>query len=99
MTDSAESEHTVNSVDATAHQPLVERVTARKHELEMLRDRLPETDTSTREQIGFALASVGELLTGDLEKIPAVVAVDLNRWLERNKHLAIQNAPDGTPSS
>jgi hypothetical protein len=99
MTDTAASEHPVNSVDATAHQPLVERVTARKLELETIRDSLPETDTSTREAIGFALAAVSELLTGDLEKIPSVVAIDLNRWLERNKHLAIQNAPDATAAS
>lgn len=78
----------INSVDATAHQPLVARVQARKLELEMVLESLPATDLTTRSDIGIALATVNDLLTGDLEHVPSVVAVDLNRWLERTKHVA-----------
>lgn len=77
----------VNSVDATTGQPIVARVMARKAELEALLDELPEGDLSTQGDIYLALATINELLTGDLANVPAVVGVDMNRWLERNKHL------------
>lgn len=80
------SPHHVNSVDATSGQPIVARVMARKHELEALLASLPEDDTS-RGDIALALSTIDDLLTGDLHHVPAVVAVDMNRWLERNKHL------------
>lgn len=83
--------HPVNSVDASAHQPLVERVTARTRELETLLAALPEDAGTVREEIATALATVKPMLTGDLSKVPAVVMVDLNRWLERNKHVGEQN--------
>jgi hypothetical protein len=78
----------INSVDATAGQPIVARVKARKAELEALRDGLPEDDRATRGDISLALATINDLLTGDLEHVPSVVVADMNRWLEQNKHLA-----------
>jgi hypothetical protein len=83
--------HPVNSVDATAHQPIVERVAARVRELESLLEALPADAASKREEISTALATVKPMLTGDLAKVPPVVGVDLNRWLERNKHVGEQN--------
>jgi len=80
--------HTVNSVDATVGQPLVERVQARKAELEAALAAIPETDIRARDPIELALSTVAGLLTGDLKHVPAVVASDLNLWLERHKHLA-----------
>lgn len=61
---------------------------ARKAELEALLDGLAEDDLGTQGDIYRALATINDLLTGDLANVPAVVAVDMNRWLERNKHLA-----------
>ncbi|MDQ3334465.1 MAG: hypothetical protein M4D80_04845 [Myxococcota bacterium] len=81
------AERQINSVDATAHQPIVARVMARKSELEALLAAIPESDLKERGDIDLALSTITELMTGDLEHVPAVVAVDMNRWLERNKHL------------
>ncbi|CAN5838556.1 hypothetical protein BH11MYX3_BH11MYX3_27780 [soil metagenome] len=78
----------VNSVDATTGQPLVARVTARKAELEALLAALPLEEINVRGDIGLALSTINDLLTGDLEHVPSVVAVDMNRWLERSKHVA-----------
>ncbi|HLL25075.1 MAG TPA: hypothetical protein VK427_23230 [Kofleriaceae bacterium] len=77
----------INSVDATMGQPIVARVMARQAELEGILADLPESDVTLRNEITFALDTVAQLLTGDLEQVPAVVVVDMNRWLERNKHL------------
>ena len=85
---SAEPVHTVNSVDATMGQPLVDRVIARKTELEAALALVPETDVRGREPIELALSTIAGLMTGDLKNVPAVVAADMNRWLERHKHLA-----------
>lgn len=85
--------HHLNSVDATMGQPMVERVMDRKRELERLLGGLGEQDTSTRDEIGAALAAIEPLLTGDLENVPAVVVVDMNRWLEAHKHLGERAAP------
>ncbi len=78
----------INSTDATTGQPLVARVTARKLELETLLETLPIDDINARGDIGLALSTISDLLTGDLEHVPPVVAVDMNRWLERTKHVA-----------
>jgi hypothetical protein len=78
----------VNSVDATMGQPLVDRVMIRKTELEEALALVPETDIRGREPIELALSTIAGLLTGDLKNVPAVVASDMNLWLERNKHLA-----------
>jgi hypothetical protein len=80
--------HHVNSVDATMGQPIVARVMARKRELEAARARLPAGDVRARMDLDLALSTVTELLTGDLKHVPAMVAADMNRWLENNKHLA-----------
>jgi hypothetical protein len=78
----------VNSVDATMGQPLVDRVLTRKTELETALALVPETDVRGREPIELALSTIAGLLTGDLKNVPAVVASDMNLWLERHKHLA-----------
>jgi hypothetical protein len=45
-------------------------------------------DALERQAIETALATVYALMTGDIAHPSDVVARDLNRWLERNKHLA-----------
>ncbi|MBA3392797.1 MAG: hypothetical protein H0T89_09140 [Deltaproteobacteria bacterium] len=87
-TTSDEAPRHVNSSDATVGKPIAARVMARKQELEGLLAGLAENDVRARSDIELALSTVEELLTGDLTNIPAVVASDLNRWLEHNKHLA-----------
>jgi hypothetical protein len=50
--------------------------------------------------VELALSTIEGLLTGDLKNVPAVVASDMNLWLERHKHLA-ERAIDpqtGTPA-
>lgn len=76
-----------NTVDATRGQPLAARVLARKNELEDALAELGPHDMQERHSIETALATVYLLMTGDLAHPSDVVAVDLNRWLERNKHL------------
>lgn len=87
--------HVVNSVDATVGQPLVARVLARKVELETALALIPDTEIRARDPIELALSTIETLLTGDLKNVPAVVASDMNLWLERHKHLA-QRAIDPT---
>ena len=77
-----------NTVDATHGQPLAARVLARKDELEDALADLGPYDALLRQAIETALATVYTLMTGDLAHPSDVVACDLNRWLERNKHLA-----------
>ena len=76
-----------NSVDATRGQPLAMRVLARKDELEDALAELGPHETIERQAIETALATVYLLMTGDLAHPSDVVARNLNRWLERNKHL------------
>lgn len=76
-----------NSVDATRGQPLAMRVLARKDELEDALAELGPHDVVERQAIETALATVYQLMTGDLAHPSAIVARDLTRWLERNKHL------------
>ena len=76
-----------NSTDATRGQPLWARVLARKDELEDALAELGPHDVVERTAIETALATVYLLMTGDLAHPSDVVARDLNRWLERNKHL------------
>jgi len=80
--------HYVNSVDATVGQPLVARVMTRKDELEAALQALPADSVRERSDLELALATIGEMLTGDLSRVPAIVSADMNRWLERTKHLA-----------
>jgi hypothetical protein len=77
-----------NSTDATRGQPLAARVLARKDELEDALANLGPHDVLMRQAVETALATVYSLMTGDLAHPGDVVACDLNRWLERNKHLA-----------
>lgn len=77
-----------NTTDATRGQPLAARVLARKDELEDALADLRRHDSLLRQAIETALATVYSLMTGDLAHPSDVVARDLNRWLERNKHLA-----------
>jgi hypothetical protein len=76
-----------NTTDATRGQPLWMRVLARKDELEDALAELGPHDALERQAIETALATVYLLMTGDLAHPSDVVARDLNRWLERNKHL------------
>jgi len=78
----------LNSTDATRGQPLAARVLARKNELEDALADLSPHDTLLRQAIETALATVYMLMTGDLAHPSDVIARDLSRWLERNKHLA-----------
>lgn len=77
-----------NTTDATRGQPLWARVLARKDELEDALAELGPHDAVDRQAIETALATVYLLMTGDLAHPSDVIARDLNRWLERNKHLA-----------
>jgi hypothetical protein len=85
IVDSGPIPHYVNSVDATIGKPLVERVLERKAELEALLDGLD--DKPLRADIELALSTVEPFLAGDLKHVPPVVMIDLNRWLERTKHI------------
>jgi hypothetical protein len=79
-----------NTTDATRGQPLAARVLARKDELEEALADLGPHDPIERQAIETALATVYSLMTGDLAHPSAVVAHDLNCWLERHKHLGQQ---------
>lgn len=76
-----------NSTDATIGQPLRIRVEKRMAELAAALDGAP-VSTTLRSDLEIALSEVEPLMTGDRDHIAAVIAVDLNRWLEANKHLA-----------
>lgn len=75
-----------NTTDATVGQTLRIRVETRKAELEAALTS-STLDTRTRRDLELALGEVQGLLTGDLDRIPKVVAIELNNWLEANKHL------------
>ena len=78
---------TIADDDATSGQSILARVMARKTELEALLDGLPEHDLGTQGEIYLELATIHDLLSGDLDNLPSEVIVDMNRWLERNKDL------------
>ncbi len=75
-----------NTTDATRGMNLKARVHVRKQELELALAKLEPDDRATND-IELALNEVNGLLTGDLDHIPAVVAAELNTWLEANKHV------------
>jgi|KBSMisStandDraft_5_1062788.scaffolds.fasta_scaffold801576_2 hypothetical protein len=75
-----------NTTDATRGSSLRVRVEARKQELEQALAKLDPADRS-RVDIEQALNEITGLLTGDLDQIPRVVAVELSAWLESNKHI------------
>ena len=72
----------------TQFLPLAARVLQRKDELEDALADLGPHDVVERTAIETALATVYLLMTGDIAHPSDVVAYGLNRWLERNKHLA-----------
>lgn len=77
-----------NTTDATRGQPLAARVYQRKDELEDALADLGPHDHLQRQAIETALATIYSLMTGDMVHLSDVIARDLSRWLERNKHLA-----------
>lgn len=81
-------EHHPNSTDATRGEPLVQRALKRKAELVALLAALPEDAARARGDIETAIATVDDLLTGDLAHVSNMTSAQLSRWLETNKHLA-----------
>lgn len=79
-----------NSTDASRGQPLAQRVLARKDELEAALANCSEHDLPLKTALDTALATVHQMMTGDLAHPSEVVARSMNDWLERNKHLAIE---------
>jgi hypothetical protein len=77
----------INTTDATRGMGLRSRVETRKHELESAIAKLKVGDHG-RDDVERALNSIDGLLTGNLDDIPGVVAAELSRWLEANKHIA-----------
>jgi len=82
----AKRPHESNTTDATVGQSLHARVLVRKAELEAAIGN-PKTDEPMRTSLVNALSQVEGLLTGNLDKIPRLVAGELNTWLEASKHL------------
>ena len=77
-----------NTTDATRGQPLAARVYQRKDELEDALADLDAREVMLRQAIQTALTTIYSLITGDIAHPPDLIARALNRWLERNKHLA-----------
>jgi hypothetical protein len=75
-----------NTTDATRGSSLRVRVQARRQELEQALSKVGRDDRA-RVDIEQALSEVTGLLTGDLDRIPRVVAAELSTWLEANKHI------------
>lgn len=76
----------INPVDATRGQSLKLRVAAHKKTLERSLAKLGPDDRARR-PIENALSEIDGLLTGDLDRIPRVVAAELSTWLEATKHI------------
>lgn len=93
-TASAESEVTLAG---QAHPSLRELCEARQKELRAAFDRLADEEGShTRRDIAAALGALDELLTGDLDHIPPVVASQLSKWLESSKYLGVKETREET---
>ena len=75
-----------NTTDTARGSSLRVRVEGRKQELELALAKLGADDRA-RADIEQALNEVTGLLTGNLDQIPRVVAVELSTWLESNKHV------------
>ena len=75
-----------NTTDATTGQGLRARVEARRAELRTA-IASGSTNARTRGELENALGQIEGLLTGDLDRIPRVVAEELSTWLEASKHL------------
>ena len=78
-----------NTTESLRGHPLAERVLARQAELEAALVNLGTTESVEGAAIETALASLAQLLTGDVDHPDTVVAHDLNNWLERNKYLGL----------
>ena len=78
----------LNTTDATRGLPLPMRVMQRRSELEDALADCGPRDVLLRTAIETALATAYSLLTGDFTHPSDVVAREMNKWLERNKHLA-----------
>jgi hypothetical protein len=77
-----------NTTDATRGKPLVDRVELRCNEMRADLDKLAADALREREDLELALSAAEGMLTGDRDNLSDVIADDMNRWLERNKHLA-----------
>ena len=75
-----------NTTDETVGESLRLRVEQRGAELEAA-IAMPATNPRVRRELEIALGEVRGLLTGNLDRIPKVVAAELNIWLEASKHL------------
>ncbi|HSD88874.1 MAG TPA: hypothetical protein VLB44_15205 [Kofleriaceae bacterium] len=78
----------INPTDATRGESLKVRAIAHKKALEEQLATLGPDDQRARREIEMALSQIEGLLTGDLDNIPKVVAVELSRWLEASKYIS-----------
>lgn len=105
MMETQSSKNEPNTTDANIGNSLRSRVEIRKAELESAIGKA-STDKRVRGELEIALSELDELLSGDLDHIPKVVAAELSTWLEANKHIDEHHpmarsspAPASTPSS
>jgi len=75
-----------DDTDKTRGQSLKLRVLAHKKALEETLATLSPADRYRRD-VEAALSQIQGLLTGDLDRIPHVVAAELSRWLEATKYV------------
>jgi hypothetical protein len=67
----------------------------RQAELKDVLEGLPaDASPQTRRDIEIALDALGGLLTGNLDQIPPVVAVQLSKWIGSSKYLGAREARD-----
>lgn len=85
------TDKTANTTDVTRGSTLRARVEIRRGELERALAELGPNDRG-RPDLEVALQGVKSLLIGDLDRIPYVVASELNSWLEENKHMILRHA-------
>jgi hypothetical protein len=81
---------------AEAHPSLREQCEARQKELRAAVDRLDDDGSRTRRDIEAALGALDELLTGNLDHIPPVVAAQMSKWLESSKYLGVKETREET---
>jgi hypothetical protein len=86
-----------NSTDATRGQPLAIRAQQRMVELEAALASLPADERLARNDLELLLASLGALLTGDVEHMSDTTASTLSQLLETNKHIAESATPPSSP--
>ncbi len=77
-----------NSTDATRGLPLVDRVQLRLDELIRLRDECPADRQRARADLEVAILGGETLLADHGGSLSDARGIEMNRWLERNKHLA-----------